>query len=63
MILYQERGLTPSGGSGPAGEPRHIKIISVIQNYGLEMMGAGLWAPRPAERLLTVSGPFLDLDV
>ena len=24
------------------------------------MIGEGLWARRPAERLLTVSGPFLD---
>ena len=27
------------------------------------MIGEGLWAPRPAERLLTVSGPFLDFHL
>ena len=31
MILYQERGLTPPGGSGPAGEPIHKKEICSIQ--------------------------------
>ena len=25
VILYQERGLTPSGDSGPAGEPTYLQ--------------------------------------
>ena len=28
MPLYQERGLTPSGASGPAGEPAYLGKLS-----------------------------------
>ena len=34
MISYQERGLTPSGGSGPAGEAMNLKkICSIIHKF------------------------------
>ena len=31
ILIHQERGLTPSGGSGPAGEPIHNKEICSIK--------------------------------
>ena len=60
MLSYQEKSLTLSGASGPAGEPTLIKENSMIKKNGIEIIGEGLMARWPAERLLTVSGSFLD---
>ena len=52
VTKYQETGLTPSR---PAAQ-----TVYGLSFTSAETIGEGLWARWPAERLLTVSGPFLD---
>ena len=60
--INQERGLTPSGASRPAGEPKalHLSFYNP-QLLKSNSFSVSVLAPRPAQRLLTVSGPFLDI--
>ena len=58
--LYQERGLTPSEASRPASEPI---VSNVVKTWPIlfEHKYYSLRSCWPTERLLAVSGPFLDL--